>query len=230
MPGPGSELNGWWRAGLALVGPVLRLLFDLRWAGIERIPRAGQALLAANHVSSLDGVVLAYLVARRRNRPTRYLVAAEFFDRRFHGFWLRTFKQIPIRRGMGDSGALDEAIVTVRSGAVAGIFPEGTVNPDPDGAMLRGRTGVARIALAARAPVIPVGIWGTQMRWPRTGLRFRRPLRPTVALAFGPPVEPLGDPSSPDDVQAFTELIMTRIVEQTAAARDLAGRRRPPPT
>ena len=230
MPGPGSELNGWWRAGLALVGPVLRLLFDLRWAGIERVPRAGQALLAANHVSSLDGVVLAYLVARRRNRPTRYLVAAEFFDRRFHGFWLRTFKQIPIRRGMGDSGALDEAVATVRSGAVAGIFPEGTVNPDPDGAMLRGRTGVTRIALAARAPVIPVGIWGTQMRWPRTGLRFRRPLRPTVALAFGPPVEPLGDPSSPDDVQAFTELIMTRIVEQTAAARDLSGRGRPPPT
>jgi 1-acyl-sn-glycerol-3-phosphate acyltransferase len=230
VPGPGSELNGWWRAGLALVGPVLRLLFDLRWAGIERIPRAGQALLAANHVSSLDGVVLAYLVARRRNRPTRYLVAAEFFDRRFHGFWLRTFKQIPIRRGMGDSGALDEAIATVRSGAVAGIFPEGTVNPDPVGAMLRGRTGAARIALATRAPVIPVGIWGTQMRWPRTGLRFRRPLRPTVVLAFGPPVEPLGDPSSPDEVQAFTALIMTRIAEQTAAARDLAGRGRPPPT
>jgi 1-acyl-sn-glycerol-3-phosphate acyltransferase len=227
VPGPGSELNGWWRAGLALVGPVLRLLFDLRWAGIERIPRAGQALLAANHVSSLDPVVLAYLVARRRNRPTRYLVAAEFFDRRFHGFWLRTFKQIPIRRGMGDSGALDEAIATVRSGAVAGIFPEGTVNPDPDGAMLRGRTGVARIALAARAPVIPVGIWGTQMRWPRTGLTVRRPLRPTVALACGPPGEPHGDPSSPDDTQDFTGLITTRIVEQTAAARDLAGRGRP---
>ena len=230
MPGPGSELNGWWRAGVALVGPVLRLLFDLRWAGIERIPRTGPALLAANHVSSLDGVVLAYLVARRGNRPTRYLVAAEFFDRRFHGFWLRTFKQIPIRRGVGDSGALDEAVATVRSGAVAGIFPEGTVNPDPGGPMLRGRTGVARIALAARAPVIPVGIWGTQIRWPRSGLTFRRPLRPTVALAFGPPVEPHGDPSSPDDIQDFTALVMSRIVEQTAAARDLAGRGRPPLT
>jgi 1-acyl-sn-glycerol-3-phosphate acyltransferase len=230
VPGPGSELNGWWRAGLALVGPVLRLLFDLRWVGIDRIPRTGPAILAANHVSALDGVVLACLVARRGNRPTRYLVAAEFFDRRFHGFWLRTFKQIPIRRGVGDSGALDEAVATVRSGAVAGIFPEGTVNPDPDGPMLRGRTGVARIALAARAPVIPVGLWGTQMRWPRTGLRLRRPLRPTVALALGPSVDPHGDPSSPDDVQAFTALIMARILEQTAAARDLAGRGRPPPT
>jgi 1-acyl-sn-glycerol-3-phosphate acyltransferase len=219
VPGPGSELNGWWRAGVALVRPVLRLLFDLRWAGIDRIPRTGPAILAANHVSALDGVVLAYLVARRGNRTTRYLVAAEFFDRRFHGFWLRTFKQIPIRRGMGDSGALDEAVATVRSGAVAGIFPEGTVNPYPGGPMLRGRTGVARIALAARAPVIPVGIWGTQMRWPRTGLRFRGPLRPTVALTFGPPIQPKGDPSSLDDIQAFNTLVMAGIAEHVAAAR-----------
>jgi 1-acyl-sn-glycerol-3-phosphate acyltransferase len=170
-------------------------------------------------VSALDGVVLAYLVARRGSLPTRYLVAAEFFDRRFHGFWLRTFKQIPIRRGVGDSGALDEAVATVGSGAVAGIFPEGTVNPDPDGPMLRGRTGVARIALAARAPVIPVGIWGTQMRWPRTGLRFRGPLRPTVALTFGPSIQPKGDPSSLDDIQAFNALVMAGIGEQAAAAR-----------
>jgi 1-acyl-sn-glycerol-3-phosphate acyltransferase len=176
-------------------------------------------------VSALDGVVLAYLVARHGSRPTRYLVAAEFFDRWFHGFWLRTFKQIPIRRGVNDSGALDEAVATVRSGAVAGIFPEGTVNPDPDGPMLRGRTGVTRIALAAGAPVIPVGIWGTQIRWPRTGLTVRRPLRPTVALAFGPPIDPTGDPSSVDDIQASAALVMTRIAEQTVAARALAERR-----
>ena len=226
MPGPGSELNGWWRAGVALVGPVLRLLFHLRWAGIERIPRTGPVILAANHVSALDGIMLAYLVARQAGRPTRYLVAVEFFDRRFHGFWLRTFKQIPIRRGVGDSGALDEAVATVRSGAVAGIFPEGTVNPDPDGHLLRGRTGVARIALEAAAPVIPVGMWGTQARWPRTGLTFGRPLRPTVALAFGQPIEPKGHPSSVEDIQAFTAIVMVRIAEQTMVARDLAERPR----
>ena len=80
MPGPEPELNGWWRAGLALVGPALRLLFRIRWAGAERIPRGGPAILAANHASALDGIVLAYLVARERGGPTRYLVAAEFFD------------------------------------------------------------------------------------------------------------------------------------------------------
>lgn len=222
MPGSEPELNGWWRAGLAIVGPALRLLFRIRSAGLERITRSGPAILAANHVSALDGILLAYLVARQRGRPIRYLVAVEFFDRRFHGVWLRTFKQIPIRRGTGDSGALDEAVATVQAGAIAGIFPEGMVNPRPNGPPLRGRTGVARIALAAGATVIPVGIWGTQVRWPRTGLTFRRPLRPSVALTFGPPIEPKGDPSSLDDIQALTTLVMTRIAEQVAAARNLA--------
>jgi putative phosphoserine phosphatase/1-acylglycerol-3-phosphate O-acyltransferase len=204
-------------------------MFRIRRAGVERIPRTGPAILAANHTSALDGIVLAYLVARRRSRPTRYLVASEFFDRPFHGFWLHTFKQIPIRRGTGDSGALDEAVATVREGAITGIFPEGTVNPDPSGPMLRGRTGLARIALAAGAPVIPVGIWGTQARWPRTGLTFRRPFRPAVALAFGRPIEPDGDASSLDDIQAFTELVMGRIAEEIAVARDLVERPRPGP-
>jgi putative phosphoserine phosphatase/1-acylglycerol-3-phosphate O-acyltransferase len=204
-------------------------MFRIRRAGVERIPRTGPAILAANHTSALDGIVLAYLVARRRSRPTRYLVASEFFDRPFHGFWLHTFKQIPIRRGTGDSGALDEAVATVREGAITGIFPEGTVNPDPSGPMLRGRTGLARIALAAGAPVIPVGIWGTQARWPRTGLTFRRPFRPAVALAFGRPIEPDGDSSSLDDIQAFTELVMGRIAEEIAVARDLVERPRPGP-
>jgi 1-acyl-sn-glycerol-3-phosphate acyltransferase len=204
-------------------------MFRIRRAGVERIPRTGPAILAANHTSALDGIVLAYLVARRRSRPTRYLVASEFFDRPFHGFCLRTFNQIPIRRGTGDSGALDEAVATVRQGAIAGIFPEGTVNPDPSGPMLRGRTGLARIALAASAPVIPVAIWGTQARWPRTGLTFRRPFRPTVALAFGQPIEPDGDSSSLDDIQAFTELVMGRIAEEIAVARDLVERPRPGP-
>jgi len=226
VPGAEPELNGWWRAGLALVGPALRLLFGIRSAGVERISRSGPAILATNHVSALDGILLAYLVARRRDRPTRYLVAAEFFDRRFHGFWLRTLEQIPIRRGTGDSGALDEAVATVRAGAIAAIFPEGTVNPRPGGALLRGRTGVARIALAASAPVIPVGVWGTQVRWPRGGLTFRRPLRPRVALTFGPPIEPKGDPGSLDEVQAFTDLVMAGIAEQVAAARALVGGRR----
>jgi 1-acyl-sn-glycerol-3-phosphate acyltransferase len=219
-----GDLNGWWRFGAAVLGPVWLLLFRTRVAGSRNIPPVGPGLLAANHVSALDGVVLALVTAERARRMTRFLTAAEFFRRRRVAWALRLYRQIPLRRGQGDAGALDEAVTTIRRGALAGIFPEGTVNPEPDGGLQRGRSGVARIALAAGAHVIPVGIWGTQHRWPRSGLHWRRPLRRTVALAYGEPIAPRGDPSSLEDVAAFTELVMAGIAEQVERARALVER------
>jgi 1-acyl-sn-glycerol-3-phosphate acyltransferase len=222
--GPG--LTAWWHVGLVVVGAATHLLFRLRVANTERIPLGGPAILAANHVSGLDGVFLAYLAARFARRPTRYLVAAEFFQRPMYGFWLRTFQQIPIHRGGADSVALEEAAATVSSGALAGIFPEGTVNERPNGQLLRGRTGVARIALTTGAPVIPVGIWGTQQRWPAPGLSFRRPLRPRVAMSVGDRIQPMGDPDSTHDLRTFTRLVMEGIAAQVIRARAGAPGRR----
>ncbi len=216
------ELDGWWRFGLAVVGTVFRACFRLRVTGIERVPERGPAILAGNHVSGLDGVVVALVVGRLRRRATRFLAAAEFFER-FPASWaLRTYRQIPLRRGGGDTGALDEAIRAIRSGALTGIFPEGRVNPDPQSGLQRGRRGLARIALASGAPVIPVGVWGTQRRWPRSGLHLRPPLRPVVAVAFGDPVPPRGRVTSPEDVERFTDLVMAEVAEQTEEARALA--------
>lgn len=200
-----------------LVGPVLRLMLRLRFVGLERVPRRGAAILASNHISVFDGVVLG-LASAERDRTIRFLAAAEWFENRYVAWALRLFRQIPIRRGESDSGALDEAVSTVRAGALAGIFPEGTVNPEP-ALLMRGRTGVARIALAAGAPVVPVGIWGTHVRWPRAGFTLRRPLRPRVTVSFGEPLLPSGDPASPDDAQAFTDLVMEGIAERVEAAR-----------
>jgi len=153
---------------------------------------------------------------------TRFLVAAEFFRKLWYGWALRLYRQIPLRRGQRDQGALDVAIDTIRGGALAGIFPEGTVNPEPGGGLMRGRRGVARIALATDAPVVPVGIWGTQARWPRSGLHFRRPWRPVVAISFGEPIRPKGDPGSAADVQTFTKVIMEALAEQVVRAKELA--------
>lgn len=223
MPGRGSksELDFWWRLGLAAVGLTFRLCFRTRHVGVERVPKRGAAILAANHVSALDGLFLGWIVGTRRRRSTRFLSGVEFFRRPVIGFWLRAFRQIPIHRGAGDRRALEEAAATVRSGALAGIFPEGRVNPGTE--LQRGRSGAARIALAADAPVIPVGIWGTQARWPRDGLTFRRPLRPRIAISFGEPIEPRGDLGSFSDVQAFTRVVMAGIAEQVERARALAG-------
>ena len=221
-----GDLNGWWRFGIPVVGVLWRVFFRLRVSGSRNIPASGPGIVACNHVSAIDGVVLALVTAERGRRMTRFLVAAEFFRKATVAWALRLYRQIPLSRGTGDSGALDEAIATIRAGAFAGIFPEGKVNPDPDGGLQRGRSGISRLTLATGAPVIPVGIWGTQDRWPHPGLHRRRPWRPIVALAYGEPIEPRGDPTSPEDVQVFTDLVMAGIAKQVEQARALAEHRR----
>lgn len=218
-----GELNGWWRAGVAFVAPLARLLFRLRFLDADRIPARGAAILACNHISVIDGPLLALPPAKERGRSIRFLVAAEIFRAPLIGAVLRAFRQIPIRRGQGDVGALDEAIETIRSGALAGIFPEGRVNPGDPSSMQRVRRGVARMALAAGAPVVPVGIWGTQMRWPRGRLRLAAPLRPVVAIAFGAPMTPSGSADCLEDVERLTAGIADSIREQMHRARVAAG-------
>jgi 1-acyl-sn-glycerol-3-phosphate acyltransferase len=218
----GGDLDVWWRLGVPLVVPLVRLLFRTRVTGVHHVPLSGPAILAFNHVSVLDGPVLAIEVAWRRRRVTRFLVAAELFGHPINGRFLRRYRQIPIRRGSRDVGALDEAIATIAQSAIVAIAPEGTVNPAPD-RIQRIRSGVARLALPTAAPVVPVGIWGTHRRWPKSGLRLGRPLRPRLAIAFGEPIEPRGDASEPDDLDAFVEVVGRRLEEQVEAARTLAG-------
>ena len=100
---------------------------------------------------------------------------------------------------------------------LAGIAPEGMVGVGAE--LLPGQKGAARIALMARAPVIPVGLWGTQRRCPKEGLRFALPVRPTVAVVYGRPIPAQGDPKRRPDVQALTDRIMGDIAALVAEAR-----------
>ena len=217
-----GERNPWWRYGIPVVAPLLRLLFRVRVTGLEHVPAKGPTLVAFNHVSALDGPVLAIAFAARTARTPCFLVAAEFFRRRFIGWVLRTFEQIPIHRGRGDGAALDAALDALRAGSVIAIAPEGAVNADPEH-LQRIRSGVARLALPTGAPIVPVGVWGTQTRWPRSGIRWIRPWRPTVAIAFGPPILPDGDVASEDDIDMLRDRVRDRLEEQTAIARTAAG-------
>lgn len=218
-----DERSVLFRISAALVGIAFRLCFQLRYAGTSRIPTHGRAIVAGNHVSALDGVVLGLAVSERGKRVTRFLVAAEFFDHRWFSWALRSFRQIPVHRGKRDTAALQTAIETVGAGALAGIFPEGKVNPGTE--LQRAKRGVAKIALATGAMVIPVGIWGTQDRWPRAGLHWRRPWRPVLAVTFGEPIEPAGDAGSEEGVDRFVERVMEGIAGQIEVARALAASR-----
>lgn len=216
-----SELDGWWWLGVAVVGALAHVCFRLRFAGSSHIPKSGPTIVAANHVSALDGPVLALATVTGSRRIVRFLVAAEFFRHRWVGPVMRLYRQIPLLRGAGDKGALDEAAATIRAGALAGVFPEGRVNPGSE--LQRVRTGLARIALSTGATVVPAGIWGTQRRWPQPGLTFRRPLRPRIAVVFGDPIEAIGDPENADDIRRFTYAIGAAMERQVEKARALAG-------
>jgi 1-acyl-sn-glycerol-3-phosphate acyltransferase len=220
----GGDLNRFWRMGLLLVGPIVHAMFRVRVAGIEHVPSTGAAILVFNHVSALDGPVLAVATGRRLRRETRFLVAAEFLEGGPMAWVLRNMDQIPIRRGEGDAGALDAAIEVLREGGLTALAPEGTVDGG-EGAngLQRLRSGLARIALPTGAPIIPVGIWGTQARYPKSGFTWRRPLRPRLAIAYGPPLLPWGSVEDPEDVETLLARARLHLEEQVERARRLAG-------
>jgi 1-acyl-sn-glycerol-3-phosphate acyltransferase len=217
-----SELNRWWSVVSAVADVLMRAIFRVHVEGETNVPSKGPAIIAFNHVSVLDGPVVGVVVARTRRRESRFLVAAEAFRHRLAGWVLRSFDQIPVRRGEGDTRALEEAVRTVANGAIAAIAPEGRVNDDGATEMLPFHRGVARLALATTAPVIPLGIWGTQERWPRSGRRYGRPWRPRLAFAFGDAVTPTGDPTDADDLAALTGCVREAIELQVARARAVA--------
>jgi 1-acyl-sn-glycerol-3-phosphate acyltransferase len=217
----GREFDFWWRAALLTLAPLYRFLFPLRFKGLDRIPSAGGAILAANHVSVLDPIAVA-LATSARGRTVRFLAAAEFFAHPLLGWGLRRMKGVPVRRGARDLGALSQLQQVLATGGLAGIFPEGRVGSGD--LPLRGRSGLVRAAVASRVPILPVGVWGTQVRWPARGPSLKRPLRVPVAIVMGQSIDvPEEAGHSPGVLREVTREVMGSIERQMALAQDLAG-------
>jgi 1-acyl-sn-glycerol-3-phosphate acyltransferase len=213
------EFTWIWTIGAPLVRAVMRIVFRLRVEGIEHVPASGPTVLAPNHVSVLDGPTVSALVGAGRHRVVRNLVAAEAFHGPI-GWILEQARQIPIRRGSGDMTALAKAVDAVATGGCVGIFAEGRVGEEPADGLQRLRSGLTRIAIPTTASVVPVGIWGLQTLWPRSGLRRQALVRrPKVVFVFGAPIVP-GPAEAPS---AFRERFRCALVEQVARARWLAG-------
>ena len=216
----GSEFDFWWRAGLLTVARLYRVLFKLRFEGLEHIPPSGPAILAPNHVSVLDPIAVA-LATSARGRPVRFLAAAEFFAHPVWGWGLRRTKQIPVRRGTRDLGALSQLQEVLQRGGLAGIFPEGRVGLGQP--PLKGRSGLARAAFAARVPIVPVGVWGTQARWPMSGPKLTLPMRVPVAVVMGDPIQVPDADRSPESIREVTQKVMESIEAQVTRARAITG-------
>ena len=218
-----SVLDGspvfWMFLKFVLLGPVLRLLFRPQVTGLEHIPPEGGAILAANHVSFLDPLILPLVVPRRR---VMFLTKVKYIDKPLLHWFLRGAGVIPVPTD--DPGAVGRAVAAgveaVLDGRLIGIFPEGTRSPD--GRLHRGKTGVARIAIQAAVPVIPAGITGTDLAFPR-GARLPRPH--SVRITFGPPIRlaaPAGTGSDTALSRRATDEVMAAIAAlsgQQVAAR-----------
>jgi 1-acyl-sn-glycerol-3-phosphate acyltransferase len=138
--------------------PLLRFFFHIRVEGLENVPPDGPVILASNHVSFSDSIFLP-LVLRRR---VTFVAKAEYFENKKTAWFFRAVGQIPIKRDGGSASqrALASAQEVLDAGGVFGIYPEGTRSPD--GRLYKGHTGVARLALACRCPVLSVAMIGTR--------------------------------------------------------------------
>ncbi|MGH3417669.1 MAG: lysophospholipid acyltransferase family protein [Actinocrinis sp.] len=175
-----------------VVGPALRVAFRPQSEGVDRFPADGPVLLVANHQSFSDSLFMPIAAPR----PVKFLAKAEYFTGRgvkgrLSAGFFRGVGSIPIDRSGASAAdpALSTALRLLDEGEVVGMYPEGTRSPD--GRLYKGRTGVARIALAARCPVVPCAISGTDRVQP-TGRRVPVPtLHPSgrIRVVFGEPLD-----------------------------------------
>jgi 1-acyl-sn-glycerol-3-phosphate acyltransferase len=174
-------------AAHAIVPPVVKTIWRPRVRGLERVPATGPVILASNHLSFADSVVIPVVVPRK----VVFLAKSDYFTG--HGLrgalsraWFGGLGMLPVDRGDNRSalGSLETALEVLGRGEAFGIYPEGTRSRD--GRLYRGRTGVAHLALTAGCPVVPVGLIGTERLQP-VGARLPRLVRVTVA--FGEPLD-----------------------------------------
>lgn len=191
--------------------------------GVDRIPQRGPAILVANHRSYFDVAALAVTIAQA-GRPARFLGKKEVFDAPVIGPIAAAMGGIRVDRGTGSDEPLAAAADALAGGEMVVMMPEGTIPRGP--AFFRkpvGRWGAARLAELSGAPVVPVGLWGTERVWPRSSrvpdvLNVTDP--PTVRIRVGEPVALVGR-----SLNADTKRIMAAIVEQLPD--DAYTRRRP---
>jgi 1-acyl-sn-glycerol-3-phosphate acyltransferase len=176
----------YWLMKTVVLGPLLRMIFRPWVQGLSNVPETGGAILASNHLSFSDSIFLPLAV----DRKVTFLAKADYFTGRgakgrLTAAFFRLADQLPIDRsgGRASDAALRTGLRVLNQGNLLGIYPEGTRSPD--GRLYRGKTGVARMALEAGVPVLPVAMVGTAEAQPigrripkvvRIGVRIGRPL------------------------------------------------------
>jgi 1-acyl-sn-glycerol-3-phosphate acyltransferase len=174
----------------AVVPPLLRAVWRPTVTGAENVPRTGGVLLASNHLSFADSIVIPSVSPR----PVHFLAKSDYFTGTglkgaAQRAWFEGMGMLPVDRDDPQAalGSLEVALEVLNKGEAFGIYPEGTRSRD--GRLYRGRTGVAHLALTAGVPVVPVGLRGTAELQP---VGSSLPRLAKVTVEFGQPIQVAG--------------------------------------
>lgn len=177
----------YWVMKRIFLGPVLRLLFRPWVKGLDNVPAHGAAIIASNHLSFSDSIFMPLMV----RRPVVFLAKSEYFTGtglkgRLTALFFRLTNQLPMDRSGGAASAvsLNAGMDVLTSGGLLAIYPEGTRSPDAR--LYRGKVGVAKLALEAGVPVIPVAMIGTDKVQP---IGKRMPNIRRIGMIFGAPLD-----------------------------------------
>jgi len=206
-----GTLHGRPRAILrAIALAVLRPLLSLRLIGVGTVPKDGPLLVASNHLSNADPIILEAAFPR----PLFFLGKSELFRNPFFRWILRRFGGIPLERGTADRAAIRRALAVLEQGIALGIYPEGARSRTA--ALGKGLPGAGLIALQSGSPVLPVAIYGTEF-FPVNGeVPPSRPkgLARGVTVHFGSPIHiPERVDGKRVTADEATRLIMMRIAD-----------------
>ncbi|MBA3742339.1 1-acyl-sn-glycerol-3-phosphate acyltransferase [Sporichthya sp.] len=173
--------------------------------GAHHVPTTGPVVLASNHVSYLD-FIFAGWGARPSKRLTRFMAKEAVFSHKVSGPLMRGMKHIPVDRDAG-SGSFREALRALKAGEVVGVFPEATISRSFTVKEIK--SGAVRMAVATKAPLVPVAVWGTQRMWTKGRKRQLLKRRVPVLVYVGEPMYP----QRGEDLEALAVELRRRMQE-----------------
>lgn len=206
--------NPAFRFGAAVMRPILNLIVKRDWRGGEKLPKSGPAIVVCNHISYLDPLTFSHFLYNNGRAP-RYLGKESVFKIPIIGFIIKSAGQIPVKRESRDAiQGYEHAIAVLKAGHLLGVYPEGTLSRDPELWPMKGKTGVARLALQTGVPVYPCASWGPEKVIPPYGKRIKLFPRTKVTVLMGEPVDLSkwkGKSADSVAVEEATEAIMDEI-------------------
>lgn len=216
-----------YRVLAGLIRPLLFATTVRDWKGAEHLPTQGGFVAAGNHLSNFDPLTFAHFLYDNGRAP-RVLAKSSLWKVPGLGWALSRSGQIPVHRNTSSAGrSLEPAVAALRDGTCVAVFPEGTLTRDPDLWPMTAKTGVARLALDADVPVIPIAQWGAQDILPRYSKRLRPFPRKRVWVHAGPAVDLDDLRARPRDAATLREATARVMDAITALLEEIRGEQAP---